>query len=297
MLTIFTVPKAFNGHIGVIQRNAIRSWLALRPHCEIVLFSEDPRTAECARELGVRHVAGVKCNEYGTPRLDDVFRQAAGLARFPLLCYVNTDIILPAAFTACVQRVRFSRFLMVGQRIDVDVDEELNFSDEQCRVFLEARVRDSGRMNAPVAMDYFVFPKGSLGDLPPFVVGRPGWDNWMILRGTQLRIPVVDATSCSPVIHQSHDYAHVPKGTGGYEGPEADYNRRFLSEREYHFAILHASWRLTPAGLARRPWWKHEYRDATLILSTAHPRMRPLVPAVGFLIRARDAARRRLSRG
>ena len=28
MLTIFTIPKPFIGHIGVIQRNAIMSWLA-----------------------------------------------------------------------------------------------------------------------------------------------------------------------------------------------------------------------------------------------------------------------------
>ena len=31
MLTIFTIPKPFVGHIGVIQRNAIISWLNLSP--------------------------------------------------------------------------------------------------------------------------------------------------------------------------------------------------------------------------------------------------------------------------
>jgi hypothetical protein len=30
-LTIFAVPKPFEGHIGMIQRNAIRSWKGLRP--------------------------------------------------------------------------------------------------------------------------------------------------------------------------------------------------------------------------------------------------------------------------
>ena len=30
-LTIFAVPKPFEGHIDVIQRNAIRSWQRLRP--------------------------------------------------------------------------------------------------------------------------------------------------------------------------------------------------------------------------------------------------------------------------
>jgi len=27
-------------------------------------------------------------------------------------------------------------------------------------------------------IDYFVYPKGIMGDIPPFAVGRPGWDIW-----------------------------------------------------------------------------------------------------------------------
>lgn len=295
MLSIFTIPKAFAGHAGVIQRNAIKSWLALRPECEVILLGDDPGTEACARELGVRHVPEVKCNEFGTPRLDDAFKRAAAAASFPLLCYVNADIILPHGFTQCVERLLgFPRFLMVGQRIDLDVDEDLDFADEQSWVFLEARVRDSGIMSPPFAMDYFVFLKGSLGDLPPFVVGRPGWDNWMILRGIQLRIPVVDATHCSPVIHQNHDYAHVPQSMGRYEGPEADYNRRLLGPLENHFDLREASWGLTLSGPVRRPWWKHDFARAAVILKVTHPRLRPVVPYVRFLLRVRDAARRRL---
>jgi hypothetical protein len=33
VFTLFTVPKAFEGHIGVIQRNAFGSWARLRPAC------------------------------------------------------------------------------------------------------------------------------------------------------------------------------------------------------------------------------------------------------------------------
>jgi hypothetical protein len=299
MPTIFTIPKAFSGQAGVAQRNAVRSWLALRPECEIILFGDDPGVAACAQELGVRHVPEVQGNEFGTPRLDDVFAQAERMARFPTLCYANADIILPAGFPDAVRRVqaRFRRFLMVGQCVDLRVDEELDFADGRTPALLDERARTAGALRPPVAMDYFVFPKGILGELPPFVVGRPGWDNWMIKRATQLRIPVVDASQSLHAIHQNHDYAHVPKSTGGYEGPEADQNRRFLTKAEYHFATSHANWRLTSAGLVRYPWWKHQRGVAMLMFETAYPRMKSVTPAVRFLLNARDSALIRLSGG
>ena len=76
MLSIFTIPKPFAGHIGIIQRNAVRSWLALRPSCEITLFGDEEGTAACASEFGVRHFPQLVCNEYGTPMLDDAFSGA-----------------------------------------------------------------------------------------------------------------------------------------------------------------------------------------------------------------------------
>src|SRR5260370_906360 len=51
MLTLYTIPKAFDEHIGIIQRNAIRSWTLLRPPCEVILFGDDAGTAEVAALL------------------------------------------------------------------------------------------------------------------------------------------------------------------------------------------------------------------------------------------------------
>jgi len=47
MLTLFTVPKAFVGHIGLIQRNAIRSWQACVPDAQIMLFGCDACGEHC----------------------------------------------------------------------------------------------------------------------------------------------------------------------------------------------------------------------------------------------------------
>lgn len=288
MLTIFSIPKPFLGHIGVIQRNAVRSWLALRPHCEVILLGDEEGTASCAQELGVRHLPGIARNEYGTPLLNDAFERVADAGRFPRLCYVNADIILPAAFTRSVERVTLPRFLMVGQRVTIDVDAELDFADPDCRRALAARL-ESGSLDAPYGSDYFVFPKGALGPLPPFAVGRPGWDNWMIFRAEQLHVPVVDASECVLVVHQSHAYMHVPGHSGDqWEGPEADTNRGMMSTAAQRFTTGHATWRLAADGLFKRHWWSHDHAEVLEAAGGLHPWALPFLSTANVLLRRWD---------
>ena len=290
MLTIFSIPKPFFGHIGVIQRNAVRSWLALRPECELILLGDEEGTASFAREHGVRHLAGIARNRYGTPLLDDAFERVADAARFPRLCYVNADIILPAAFIRCVERIALPDFLMVGQRVSIDVDVDLDFADPSCAHTLGEVIRERGSLDAPFGSDYFVFPKGSLGPLPPFAVGRPGWDNWMIFRARELRVPVVDASECVLVIHQKHSYMHVPKGAGDrWEGPEAESNRDMVDPAALRFTTRYATWRLTTDRLAKRHWWSRRDReDAFNAAGVLHPWARPFLSAASLLLRRWD---------
>lgn len=74
--TFFAMPKAFRGHVGMIQRNAIGSWLRLTPRPEVILFGDDDGVAEYAAEHGVTHEPLVSRNEHGTPLMDDMFRRA-----------------------------------------------------------------------------------------------------------------------------------------------------------------------------------------------------------------------------
>ena len=85
-ITIFATPKKFDGHIGVIQRNAITSWTHIQPKPEVILFGTEPGTAELAAELGLRHVSAVKCNEWGTPLVSDLFAQAEQLGSGSGVC-------------------------------------------------------------------------------------------------------------------------------------------------------------------------------------------------------------------
>ena len=73
MLTLFSTPKPFMGHIDVIQRNAILSWQQLHPEIEVILVGDDAGTATVCQELGIRHIAEVRRNKYGTKYLASIY--------------------------------------------------------------------------------------------------------------------------------------------------------------------------------------------------------------------------------
>src|ERR1700746_416353 len=172
MITIFAMPKAFRGHIDVIQRNAIESWTKLSIKPEIILFGTDEGTAEVAREFAVRHVAEVARNAEGTPLVNDLFAQGQRHAANDLLCYVNADIILLDDFSTTVEKIaRFhSPLLMVGRRTDLDITQPIDFSNSAWESRLREEARASGLLRIPTLIDYFAFSKGLFADLLPLAL-------------------------------------------------------------------------------------------------------------------------------
>jgi hypothetical protein len=258
MITFFTTPKPFRGHIGVIQRNAIHSWKLVHPEAEVILFGNEEGAAEVARELGARHEPEVDRTSLGTPLLSSLFDRADRLARHDRLCFLNADILLTDDFLAASTRVAQICVcsLMVGRRCDADITQPWDFSRPDWGRLLRSMARERGRLRPPQWIDYFAFPRGLLyQQVPPFAVGRPGYDNWLIWKVRSIGVPVVDVTQVVLAIHQNHDYSHHPGGEKGFwQGVEAQQNYALLGKG--HFATTdNATHRLTPNGL--RPNYYH----------------------------------------
>lgn len=254
MLTLLSAPKPFRGHIGVIQANAIKSWLRLSPPCEVLLFGNDEGIAEAARRTGARQVPDIARNQYGTPLLSAVFEEGAARAGNDLLCYVNADIILLEDFARAVQQVRErkARFLMVGRRVDVAVDRDLPYDQPGWADQFCAFVRSSGEPRGPEWIDYFVFPRDLYQGLPPFTLGRAGFDNWLLWRAHSHGVPVVDASEVVLAVHQRHDYSHHAAGQQGvWEGAEAQANHALMGGWHHCYTLADATHRLTARGLRR----------------------------------------------
>jgi hypothetical protein len=253
MLTIFTTPKPFRGHINVIQRNALKSWTLLHPDVEVILFGDEEGAAEAARELGIRHEPHVERNEFGTNLLNDMFDKAEAIARHDMLCYVNCDIILTGDFLRAVERVRAEhrQFLMVGRRWDTPITTPIDFSGSGWSEKAHSFALSANAQRDEWWIDYFVFARGLWGrDLPPFAVGRACWDNWMVWKALDLKLPVVDASPAVVAVHQNHDYKHHPQGKRGvWEGEEARRNLRLAGGRYHQRTIADANMLLRSDGL------------------------------------------------
>ena len=287
MLTIFAVPKPFHGHIGVIQRNAIRSWTSLRPACEIILIGNEEGTAEIAMEFGVRHAPDVARNTFGTPLVSDLFKQAQQLSGRNLFCYVNSDIILMSDLMVAIQRIaeQKSRFLLVAHRWNVDVKEMLEFQSDW-EEKLRTRAKEFGTLAGVTSIDVFVFPRGLLGEIPAFAVGRPGWDNWMLYRARSLSVPLIDATPVVTAVHQNHHYSHHPQGkTGLWNGDEALTNCKLAGGPAHLFSLLDTTHLLT----ARKLQLKYDLDHLLRRCNTVHI-LYPWLP-IGWIRRALSVSR------
>lgn len=247
---MFAVPKAFRGHIGMIQENAIRSWAALHPRSEVLLLGDEPGTARVAAELGVRHEPELATNEYGTPLVSDAFEQAQRVATHDRLCYVNCDIILTSELCTAVAEVAgVSRpVVLTGRRWRTVVDGPLDFRpgwEERLR----AHVRATAWLDSVVCIDWLVFDRGLLCDLPDFALGRTRWDTWLLSEARARGAVLVDATQSVMAVHQEHRVGDRAVKAAMRCGPEATRNRALAKGRRGTFGDVR--WKLTGHGLER----------------------------------------------
>ena len=255
MLTIFSTPKPFLGHTGIIQRNALESWKRMGPEVEVILFGDEEGAAQAGREIGIRHVPDAHRTPTGVKSLPGLFGHAEKIASNGILCYANCDIILPHTFLDAVKQAAslHKPFLMVGQRWDTDVTEPLDFLQPDWEARIVRSALTTGRGGGIWYVDYFCFSRGLYKDLPPLVIGRWHWDPWLIWRARNTPgAIVVDASESVTAIHQNHDYGYHPGGFHGVKNDEdALRNRAITMGGRRMYSRQFATHRTTSVGLVR----------------------------------------------
>ena len=264
---IFTLPKPFDDpHIACIQRNAIASWKALGENVEVILIGNETGIAETADELDAIHVDHVRCNEHGTPLVNDAFRIAIAATEAEVLVFCNADVILlqdfKQALTDIMQGDRSDEFLAIGRRTNLDLRQSIDFGDRLAIQKLLEQTAAEGALAPIVCKEYFAFPRDQFDDLPSFAVGRGNWDNWMVSQTKRDGVPVIDLSNRVTVIHQNHDYRHVgsdwqakqnlkrPRKHCYLSGAEARENQR-LGNGKHIISGSTASHRLTEDGVVK----------------------------------------------
>jgi hypothetical protein len=269
LITLFSAPKPFTDpHIATIQRNAIKSWATL-PDVEVLLIGDEIGVGETAKELGVKHLPNVKSTDTGTPLISSMFQLARENSHSDLLCIINTDMILMPDFLEAAKQVQKqkTKFVLLSQRWDLDVTEPIEFN-EGWDDRLRSTVHGQGLLHRPAGSDFFLFPRSCYKEVPDFAIGRAGWDNWMIYKARQESWPVIDCTPSVMIVHQNHDYRHLPGGESHYTHPETDVNIRLAGgPAAVRYTILDATHCLKERKLVRPAFTRlHFWRKVELFL-------------------------------
>jgi len=267
ILTIFTAPKPFvDPHIINIQLNAIRSWKVLGQNVAIVLIGDEEGVEQAATTIGTGFVPNVERNKQGTPLISSLFKIARNLNNSPLLAYVNADILLFDDFLESAKKIfeMESKFLVVGQRYDLEVHSRFNFEEDWDKN-IKAECKEFGKLHSRGGSDYFIFPRTTFLKIPDFAVGRAGWDNWMFYEARNNKWKTIDATPSIQIIHQNHDYSHLPGGQPHYRMPETDENVKLAGGKRTIFSLIDVNYEFKQGKLQKFPMdWKKFWREVEI---------------------------------
>ncbi len=283
MLTIFCTAKPFKGLIGVIQENALRSWTLLEPRPEIFLFGDGEGSSEIAKKLAITHIPSVAKTPTGLPLLNDMFSRAQALAANPTLCYLDADIILLKDVMIALKRVSSTTrpYMLIGCSWTVDQRSALDFQGNWEVQLKALSLSPQENKRSVWGIDYFAFPKGALPNFPPFAVGRPGWDAWLLYHVRSRGMRLIDASCVATVIHQEHLFEYGNDGGKGqiklWQGADGRANLELVGDAAHYFSAMDITHTLTPSGLRPALGVGHLWRRA-YTFPILNPRFRFLTP-------------------
>lgn len=216
-MLIATTCKPFRGADALRQRNALLSWKQITEDVRIVVFGKEASVFCAEHNIENR---GVK-RRNGLPLLSDIFKQSIELAGEDIVCYMNSDVMVGDDFVMVPQQInkKYEEFVIVGQRWDVRIDWEIDFSKDW-RTMLQNHARKYAKLHPEWGMDYFIWQGDIYDNIPDFMVGVVGFDNWLVWKAIYDGALVLNATDVISIIHQEHGGTKQPR-----IGENATYNK------------------------------------------------------------------------
>jgi hypothetical protein len=153
------------------------------------------------------------------------------------------------------------KFLIVGQRWDLNLTSLIDFS-EGWQTRIKQQTQQEGWLHTRGGSDYFIYPRACFQKIPDFAVGRAGWDNWMFYEARRQGWKTIDATPSIQIVHQNHDYSHLPGGQTHYRLPETTENVRLAGGRRTIFTLMDVDYEFRDGMVKKYPLsWKKRLRE------------------------------------
>ena len=208
MLTLITTCRPFdNPEFSAIQRNAITSWTFLKPRPEIIVMGNEKGVVDFCDELNIINY-DVEYSDHGTPMLDSIMNTGEEKASNDYILLVSSDVVL---FQNTIKAFKILKdtmidFCGVARKKQQQEIKALDFNTNW-----RNQVRHGLRWNLITSGDFFMYPKGYWGEIPPFIIGRTACDSWLFDESSK-KGTLIDLTEAVEIIDYKHSYNHRPSG-------------------------------------------------------------------------------------
>ncbi|VDI08100.1 Hypothetical predicted protein [Mytilus galloprovincialis] len=188
------------------HNNTIKNWKSLSPFVTPVLFSDEELVRDEAVSKGWR-VLPIRKSSIGLPILKYMYMDIQkSFATSSFIVYSNSDILFTDSIVKTLMMVsqsnlsKTNELLLAGRRINVVNVTAIEASSS--KGILKASER--GELYTGDALDYFITTSGyHWKDAPDLVVGRPGFDNWIVANARLMNFSVIDTTETIIAVHQT----------------------------------------------------------------------------------------------
>lgn len=241
-LLLFGCPKPFIGPFIGIQQNAIRSWKQLDKvdndvNVHVYLFGDEHNVNLYASQLRCTHIPHIKKNSFGTPLVNDIFKQIKTISleyqsihpnKTVVCCYINADIIVFDGFVYNIKTfleaknrniflndipsADLDRWLLVGMRWDTPNVPLIDFKDCEWSNKIIKYAKDTGESHGCWGIDYFIFGPNTFNFIYPFALGKFVWDRWLVGNVFRQDSVTVDISQSNFAIHQNGDWYQACTG-------------------------------------------------------------------------------------
>ncbi|KAK3092857.1 hypothetical protein FSP39_007986 [Pinctada imbricata] len=206
ILTLFTSWPSGERDKEGLHQNTIINWSAFQPRINLVLFTNDSRDEQFAKERGwtvytiVHHFAG------GAPVLRTMFETVMKNFNSTFYGYANGDILFADNMIDTLSSIytKFSAkedIFITGRRYNVD---HVSPKEAASLPNVHTVAKTRGALFEIHSEDYFIASKSFPWDtVPDLVVGRPAYDNWIVAHARCINATVIDTTDTLTAVHQT----------------------------------------------------------------------------------------------
>ena len=220
-MLFITAFKSFkNNNDGASQRSALYTWAANGARI-VAPNNESDIKENCQRFPSVKLLPGIRTArdfhfQHNSPVLKDLLLRGLDEYQDEWVVLINSDVLLPRDFYLTLKdvgrRYRDNAFIAVT-RYDIDLFYEVDTHQKHDAVFTE----EATIYNEHCSSDVFISRRENFlkmaKDMPPFILGRYGWDNW-IHYYVYVNFYALNGTRVFKTLHCRHNHQHIEMQEG-----------------------------------------------------------------------------------